>query len=1010
MKTLLSLLAITGVALSQPANILVIIADDLGSDSFPLTASGGTQAPMPNISALKNSGVLFTNAHSQPTCSPTRASMLTGRHPFRTGIGAQLTGATSPQLSASEFTLPEAFSANSGLGYSLAMFGKWHLNSGAGTNDTPRTIGGWPSFAGTIIGAIPDYSAWTKIVNNVSTATTAYATTDTANDVINFIQSQPSSTPWFAWAAFNAPHAPLHVPPANLHTYGTPTTNRGMYEAMCQALDTEVGRILSVVNLANTHVIFVGDNGTPANVIQAPYTSAHSKETIYEGGTRVPLIIAGPSVVSPNRNSAAPVHVVDLYSTILDLAGIDVVNTQPAANPVDSKSLLPILQNTTDSTRVVMSQMFSAELATSVSGRVLTDSAGYTLLQFDDGHEELFNVTTDVNQGTNLLGTSITSAAQTAYAALKLESVNYALEGVPDIPLISSWFTEKSGQYARIYPTLADLNAGTSVSTWSRGQGTQSTPAYSDVHQIDYSTNWVYIHSTGLASHVMGPWYLNAAKTNLFPNYPANNAVKYRFPRTPVIPTTKVSTGLGATGRMVNGVSMFDCRDAFSYSNANAADATPGGAFTGDGIWNRDAYHNESVTFDPAFAHQAGSNYHYHAQPFALRYQLGDHVTYDSQTKLYSESTAPVTKHSPIVAWAADGLPVYGPYGYDNPNNAASNIRRMVSGFVLRDGANSTTNLTSTGRTTLPAWASRIQNRAASLPTNLYGPSVSTAFALGHYIEDYDYLGDLGFTQGTHFDLNEQNARFCITPEFPNGTWAYFTTITSNGTPTFPYTTGRQYYGDPTGGSVTSIAEPVNTVEIGGPFTAESNHSLSVTPGSGNATLTWSGVEGGSYQVSTSPDLTTWTAINSTFTATGSPAASAVDAGAAISNPRRFYETALVSVATYDRSGIAGTYFTSTAPVGGGANTVTPNNGTRPSTVSVVIELPLPLPPANVGVNSITFVSGTGVTVSNIVRYSQTLITATFTIASNASTGARNVTVTYNGGVSRTITNGFTVN
>ena len=992
MKTLLCLLLTTCAVLAQPANILVIIADDLGADSFPLTSTGGTLPPMPNISALKNSGVLFRHAHSQPTCSPTRASMLTGRHPFRTGIGAQLTGATSPQLQTSEFTLPDAFAANSGLGYSLAMFGKWHLNSGAGTNDTPRTVGGWPSFAGTIIGALPDFSAWTKITNNVSTATTTYATTDTANDVISFIQSRPSGTPWFAWAAFNAPHAPLHVPPAALHSYGTPTTNRGMYEAMCEALDTEVGRVLATVNLATTHVIFVGDNGTPSNVIQTPYNAVHSKETIYEGGTRVPLIIAGPSVVSPNRNSDVPVHVVDLYSTILELAGISAAATQPASNPVDSRSLLPVLQNTTESSRVVMSQMFSADLATSVSGRVITNAAGYTLLQFDDGHEELFHVTTDVNQGTNLLGTTITNAAQTAYAALKVQSASYSTTGVPNVPLITSWHTVNSGEYARIYPTLADQTSQTSATTWSRGTGTQSTPAYSDVHQVDYSTSWVYIHSTGLASHIMGPWYLNAAKTNLFPNYPSNTVVKWRFPRTPTIPTTKVNTGLGATGRMVNGVSLFDCRDAFSYSLANSADATPGGAFVGDGVWNRDAYHNESVTFDPAFAHQAGNNYHYHAQPIALRYQLGDHVDYNATTNLYTESTAPITNHSPIVAWAQDGLPVYGPYGYSSPMDANSGVRRMVSGFALRTGL--------TTRTSLPAWAARIQT-----VTFRNGPAVGTGFLLGHYIEDFDYLGDLGQVQGTHFDLNEQNARFCVTPEFPSGTWAYFTTITATGTPTFPYTTGRQFYGDPTGGAVTTISEPVSTAVLAGPLKSDKDHVVGIQ--SGNVTLTWSGVEGGTYQVQASSDLATWTALTPNVTASGDDSVGIVETAAASTNPRRFYRTTRVSLATYDRSGIAGTYFTTNAPVGGGANTVTPNNAARGSAVSVVIELPTPLPPANVGVASIAC---TGVTVSGIVRYSQTLITATFTVAANATTGARNVVVTYNGGITRTLTNGFTVN
>ena len=996
-------------ALAQPANILVIIADDLGADSFPLTAAAAaSKPPMPNISALKNSGVLFTNAHAQPTCSPTRASMLTGRHPFRTGIGAQLTGATSPQLSTTEFTLPEAFAANPGLGYSLAMFGKWHLNSGAGTNDTPRTVGGWPNFAGTIIGALPDYSAWTKITNNAASSSTTYATTDTANDVIAFIQSQPGTTPWFAWAAFNAPHAPLHVPPSTLHTYGTPTTNRGMYEAMCQALDTEVGRVLASVNLATTHVIFIGDNGTPSNVIQTPYSAAHSKETIYEGGTRVPLIIAGPSVVNPNRNSSVPVHAVDLYSTILELAGINVVATQPAVNSLDSRSLMPVLQNSTESSRVVFSQMFGTDLAASVSGRVITDAMGYTLLQFDDGHEELFNVTSDANQATNLLGTSITSAAQTAYAALKVQSSTYSTTGVPREPLISSWQTVNSGQYARVYTTLTAMNNGASATTWDHPTGTdQLTPVYSDVHQVDYSASWVYIHSTGLASHIMGPWYLNAAKTNLFPNYPANQAVKWRFPRTPVIPATKVSTGLGATGRMVNGVSLFDCRDAFSYINATGADGTPGGGSSGDGIWNRDAYHNESVTFDPAFAHQAGSNYHYHAQPIALRYQLGDHVDYSPVTKLYTESATPVTKHSPIVAWAQDGLPVYGPYGYSSPMDAGSGVRRMISGFALRDGSNGTTAITV--RQILPAWAARVQNRSATLAANQYGPTVGAGFLLGHYIEDFEYLGDLGFIQGTHFDLNEQNARFCVTPEFPSGTWAYFTPILADGTPVFPYTTGRQFFGTPSGGAVTSINEQVSTAVVAGPLKADEMRSASVAGVSGNTTVTWSGVEGGTYQMEASPDLSTWTALTPSITAVGDDVVSGTENAAAANHARRFYRVNRTALATYDRNGIAGTYFTSTAPVGGGDNTVTPNSGAPGNTVSVVIQLPTPLPPANVGVTSITFGSGTGITVNSIVRYSQTLITANFVIIAGASTGARNVTVTYNGGVTRTITNGFTV-
>jgi YHYH protein len=467
-------------------------------------------------------------------------------------------------------------------------------------------------------------------------------------------------------------------------------------------------------------------------------------------------------------------------------------------------------------------------------------------------------------------------------------------------PQLTSWFTTNSGQYARIYATTAAETAGTKSATWSRGMGTQTQPVYADINEIKYSANWVYIRTSGLASHVMGPWYLNAAKTNLFPNYPSNTAVVYRIPRTPVISVTKSLTGLGATGRMVNGVSMFDSRDAFSYSNGNAADATPGSSFTGDGIWNRDGYHNEGVTFDPALAHQAGNNYHYHAQPIGLRHQLGDHVNYNSTTNRYTESSAPVTTHSPILAWAADGLPVYGPYGYSSPLNASSGVRRMVSGFALRNGTNGTTAITV--RQVLPLWAQRVQNKI-TLATTQYGPAVNATYLLGHYIEDFDYRGDLGQTHGVDFDLNEQNVRYCVTPEFPSGTWAYFTPINSDNAPAFPYTTGRQFYGSPTGGGTNAATmnadTPLTQHFLGGANTPVAVKSAEVS--SGTVTITWSAVEGGTYSVDASPDQTAWTnkAIGQVATGTSKSAAYATLATSG-TEYGRVNRTAL---ATYDTNG-----------------------------------------------------------------------------------------------------------
>ena len=239
----------------------------------------------------------------------------------------------------------------------------------------------------------------------------------------------------------------------------------------------------------------------------------------------------------------------------------------------------------------------------------------------------------------------------------------------------------------------------------------------------------------------------------------------------------------------------------FSYSHENGQDADPRtGIGQGDQIWNRDAFVNESPTFDASYAHQQNwGRYHYHTEPIALRYLLGDHVDYDAATKTYHESATPPAKHSPILGWMHDGYPIYGPYGYSNPTNPASGLRRMVSGYALRDGNNGTDNLLQTGRRTLPAWDSRVTGLPTVLADKQTGPDVSSQYPLGHYMEDYADLGDLGKVQGRYFDLDEHNGRWCVTPEFPNGTYAYFTTIDASGKPAYPYNMGRRYYGNPTG-------------------------------------------------------------------------------------------------------------------------------------------------------------------------------------------------------------------
>ena len=470
-------------------------------------------------------------------------------------------------------------------------------------------------------------------------------------------------------------------------------------------------------------------------------------------------------------------------------------------------------------------------------------------------------------------------------------------------PRISSWFTDYSGTYARIYETLSDEGNLNAVTTWSRGAGVQTTPTYAGIHEISFTEDWVYIRTTNLAGHIMGPWYLNAAKTNLFPNYPSNQAVLYRIPRNPVDPTTvnsKTLTGGGPIGYFVNGVSMFDSRDAFSYRSSTGNDAQ---GRQGDGAWNRDAYVNEGVTFDSGNAHQAMGVYHYHANPPGLRHQMGDSVDFDFDTNSYRENFN--GRHSPILAWARDGLPVYGPYGYSNPLDASSEIRRMRSGFQIR------TDIAAMGspRTSWPAWARRIYDGIRNFAN---GPNVSNRFPLGRYMEDNDYLGDLGQTLGTDFDLNEYNVRYCVTPEFPEGVWAYFVCIDETGVPVFPYNIGRAFFGAPVGNNANGVPHsderdaPVTTIFQGGPEAPLEIESISIdNPEEDEITLVWSGVEGATYEVQASSDLSnadSWAGIGPQVVGDGKQVRFSHSTGGNRS-PRKFYRANQVNLAPFDDDG-----------------------------------------------------------------------------------------------------------
>ncbi len=216
---------------------------------------------------------------------------------------------------------------------------------------------------------------------------------------------------------------------------------------------------------------------------------------------------------------------------------------------------------------------------------------------------------------------------------------------------------------------------------------------------------------------------------------------------------------------------------------ATLAQPPGGGMQSGDGIWTRDARFGELETFDACFGHQPGSGqYHHHIQPICLRAQLNDNVEPLRSGRtgtIYREKSSGLS-HSPILGWALDGYPIYGPYGFSDPKNPSSTIKRMNTSFKLRTIAQ---------RDTLPDWSLSYHSGVAKqLMAAQLGPAINSFFPLGRYIEDYDFVQGLG-------DLDQYNGRFTITPEYPNGTYAYFLTINADGLAVFPYIMGIQYYG-----------------------------------------------------------------------------------------------------------------------------------------------------------------------------------------------------------------------
>jgi arylsulfatase B len=406
--------ASTPSAPSSP-NIVFIVADDMGWDVFGrYPNANGIKARTPTLDSLALNGITFDNFWVNPECTPTRAAMLTGKYGFRTGIGTA--GAVLP---ASEIIIQKYISTKTNNAYSNAVIGKWHVSGG--TNLTAPESFGAQYYSGFLVGAVPDYYNWTQTGNGTQQNITTYTTTHFVNQAALWAQQQ--TKPFFLWLALNAPHAPFHRPPLNLITNQSLVTTQTVidanplpyYQASIEAMDKEIARLISSLTAAqkeNTLFIFMGDNGTPTQVVQTPYSANKAKSSLYQGGINTPLIICGKNVTRKNEVENAMVQAPDMFTTIADIAGAGNANYQ------DGISVKSLLTNANATKRTFAYSEFFGNTPSTNDGYAIRNE-NYKLIHLLSGTEYLYKISSDPFEQTNLMLTSLSTEAQTNLAQLR---------------------------------------------------------------------------------------------------------------------------------------------------------------------------------------------------------------------------------------------------------------------------------------------------------------------------------------------------------------------------------------------------------------------------------------------------------------------------------------------------------------------------------------------------------------------------------------------------------------
>ena len=334
---------------NRPPNILLILVDDLGYGD--LSSYGAADMETPVIDSLAAQGMRFTRFYANSSvCSPTRAALLTGRYPPMAGVPGVIRtrardnwGALSPNVA----LLPAMLRLG---GYHTAMVGKWHLGLTAPDRPTDRGFDFFHDFLGDMMDDYYDHRRHglnymrhnDEVIDPEGHATDLFSAW--ASD---YIRSRTvSSAPWFLYLAYNAPHTPIQPPESWVARVKAREPNmddrRARLVALIEHMDHGIGQVLMALRESgyaeNTLIVFASDNGGQLNVGANNGGLRDGKQDLYEGGIRVPAVVAWPERIEVGSESDYVALTMDLYPTLLEAAGV------PITHYVEGRSFMPTLR------------------------------------------------------------------------------------------------------------------------------------------------------------------------------------------------------------------------------------------------------------------------------------------------------------------------------------------------------------------------------------------------------------------------------------------------------------------------------------------------------------------------------------------------------------------------------------------------------------------------------------------------------------------------------------------